>query len=59
MGQHPQMGFEQRILSQNESANDFASWIKKVHAETMTALQKAAENMKRYTDKKWSDAPEY
>jgi predicted small metal-binding protein len=53
------MGFEPRLSSQNESAEDIASHMKKVHKETSSALKKAANDMKKYTSRKQSDAPEY
>jgi predicted outer membrane protein len=53
------MGFEPRLSSKNESAEKFASHMKEVHEETSSALKKAANEMKKYTDRKYSNAPKY
>jgi glycosylphosphatidylinositol phospholipase D len=46
-------------MSWNESVNDFASRIKKIHEEMSSALEKAASDMKKYANRKGSDVPEY
>jgi predicted small metal-binding protein len=41
------MGFKPRLSSQNQSAEDIASHMKKVHEETSSALKKATDDMKK------------
>lgn len=58
-GTHPRMGFEPRRQSKNESANDFATQMQKVHKELQAALSKAQEEMKRFAGQKRGDTLEY
>jgi hypothetical protein len=53
------MGFELRREPKVEAADDFAKRMKKVHEETASALERAANEMKKYADRNKTDAPEY
>jgi len=42
-----------------ENAEEFAMRMKEVHKEAKVALRKSQEEMKKYTDRKRSEAEEY
>jgi len=58
-GQNPRMGFELRKKEKYKRAARFTERIKEVQEEAKTALAKAQEDMKKYTDKYRSEAVEY
>jgi len=53
------MGFEMRKKGRFEKAEEFAMRIKEVHEEAEAALKKSQEEMRKYTDRKRSEAEEY
>ena len=57
-GRHLWKGVEATVGSNNESAEEFASRMKKVRDEATAALEKAQKNMKKYYDKHHKPAPE-
>jgi len=58
-GQEPRMGFEMRKKEKHEGAEKFAERMKNVQKEAKAALQKAQEEMKRYTDRERGEVEEY
>lgn len=58
-GRHPRMGVEPRRNIKSEAAEDFALRMKKVHEEVEAALNKAADEMKRFADQGRIETPEY
>jgi len=53
------MGFEERKKGKYAGAERFVEKMKEIQEEAKAALRKAQEDMKRYVDKKRSDADEY
>ena len=58
-GQDPRIGFEGRKKVKYAGAEKFVEKIKEIQEEAKAALGKAQEDMKKYADKKKSDAEEY
>jgi len=58
-GQNLRMGFELRKKRKYEGAARFTERMKEVQEEAKTALAKAQEDMKKYTDRHRSEAVEY
>jgi len=58
-GQDPRMGFEGRKKGKYVRAEKFVEKIKEIQEEAKVALRKAQEDMRKYVDKKRSDADEY
>jgi len=58
-GQDPRMGFKMRKKGKYEGAEKFAERMKNVQEEAKAALQKAQEDMKRYTDRERGEVEEY
>ena len=58
-GRHLRMGFEPIKTSKVEAAKDYANRMRKIHEEAKSALQKAADEMKRYADHWLKEAPTY
>jgi len=57
--QDPRMGFEGRKKEKYAGAEKFVEKIKEIQEEAKAALRKAQEDMRKYADKKRSDADEY
>ena len=53
------MGVEPNRVALAEEANKFAERMKKLHEEAKAALGQAAEEMKRYADRKRAEVPKY
>ena len=53
------MGFEPRREGKHPAAQEFVEQMKEVHNEAQATLKKAQNNMKVYTDRRRSEAPEY
>jgi len=53
------MGFEERKKGKYAGAERFVEKMKEIQEEAKAALRKAQEDMKKYVDKKRSDADEY
>jgi len=58
-GQGPRMGFEGRKKGKYVGAEKFVEKMKEIQEETKAVLRKAQEDMRKYADKKRSDADEY
>ena len=58
-GQDPRMGFEERKKGKYAGAEKFVEKIKEIQEEAKAVLRKAQEDMRKYTDRKRSDADEY
>jgi len=58
-GQDPRMGFEGRKKGKYAGAEKFVKKIKEIQEEAKAALKKAQKDMRKYADKKRSDADEY
>jgi len=58
-GQDPRMGFEGRKKEKYMGAEKFVEKMKEIQEEAKAALKKAQEDMRKYADKKRSDADEY
>ena len=58
-GRHPRMGFEPIKDPKVEAGGDFAKRMKELQKETASALEKAANDMKRYADQRRKEAPEF
>ena len=58
-GQNPRMGFKMRKKGRYEGAEKFVKKMKEIQGETKAALTKAQEDMRKYADRKRSDAVEY
>ena len=58
-GQDPRMGFEGRKKGKYVGAEKFVEKIKEIQEEAKAVLRKAQEDMRKYTDRKRSDADEY
>jgi len=57
--QDPRMGFEGRKKEKYAGAEKFVEKMKEIQEEAKAALRKAQEDMRKYADKKRSDADEY
>jgi len=57
--QDPRMGFEERKKGKYTGAEKFVEKMKEIQEEAKVALKKVQENMRKYADKKRSDADEY
>ena len=53
------MGFEIRKKGNFEKAEEFVTRMKKVHEEAEVVLRKSLEEIRKYTDRKRSEAEEY
>jgi len=58
-GQDPRMGFEGRKKGKYAGVEKFMEKMKEIQEEAKAVLGKAQEDMKKYADKKRSDAEEY
>jgi len=58
-GQDPRMGFEGQKKGKYARAERFVEKMKEIQEEAKAALKKAQEDMRKYADKKRSDADEY
>jgi len=58
-GQDPRMGFEGRKKEKYAGVEKFMEKMKEIQEEAKAVLGKAQEDMKKYADKKRSDAEEY
>jgi len=58
-GLNPRLGFEPRKTTNIQSVEDFVSGMKKARDDASLALQKAAEDMKKYYDAHHSPSPVY
>jgi len=58
-GQDPRMGFEGRKKGKYAGAEKFVEKMKEIQEEAKVALRKAQKDMRKYADKKRSDADEY
>jgi len=58
-GQDPRMGFEGRKKGKYAGAEKFIEKMKEIQEEAKAVLRKAQEEMKKYADKKRSDADKY
>ena len=58
-GQDPRMGFKGWKKGKYVGAERFVKKIKEIQEEAKAALRKAQEDMRKYADKKRSDADEY
>jgi len=58
-GQDPRMGFEGRKKGKYAGAEKFVEKMKEIQEEAKAVLGKAQEDMKKYANKKRSDAEEY
>jgi len=57
-GQDPRMGFEGRKKGKYVGAEKFVEKMKEIQEEAKAALRKAQEDMRKYADKKRSNADE-
>ena len=57
--QDPRIGFEGRKKGKYVGAEKFVEKMKEIQEETKAALRKAQEDIKKYADRKRSDANEY
>jgi len=53
------MGFEMRKKRKFEKVEEFVTRMKKVHEEAEVVLRKSPEEIRKYTDRKRSEAEEY
>jgi hypothetical protein len=58
-GRHPRMGVEPRKEGKHPAVQKFAEQMKLIHEEAQAALEVNAKEMKKYADRKRSEAPEY
>jgi len=58
-GQDPRIGFEERKKGKYVGVEKFVEKMKKIQEEAKAMLKKAQEDMRKYADKKRSDADEY
>ena len=58
-GQNPRMGFEIKKKGRYEGAEKFVEKTKEIQGEAKAVLTKAQEDMRKYADRKQSDAVEY
>jgi len=59
IGQDPCMGFKIRKKGKFEKVEEFVTRMKEVHEEAEVALRKSQEEMRKYADRKRSEAEEY
>ena len=59
IGQDLCMGFKMRKKGKFEKVEEFVTRMKEVHEETEVALRKSQEEMRKYADRKRSEAEEY
>ena len=57
--QDPRMGFEMRRKGKYKGAEKFVTKMKEIQEEAKVALEKAQEEMKKYTDRKRAEVNEY
>lgn len=57
-GQHPNTGLEPRVEYEKTNAGQFVEKMEKVKEETKAALERAADEMRKYYNRKRNDAPE-
>jgi len=53
------MGFKMRKKGKFEKTEEFVTRMKEVHEEAEVALRKSQEEMRKYADRKRSEAEEY
>jgi len=53
------MEFEMRMKEKFEKTEEFATRMKKVHEETEAMLRKSQKEIRKYVDRKRSEAEEY
>ena len=58
-GQDPRMGFEERKKGKYAGAERFVEKMKEIQEETKAVLKKVQDDMRKYADRKRSDADEY
>jgi len=58
-GQDPKMGFEMRRKGKYEGVEKFVMKMKEIQEKTKAVLEKAQEEMKKYTDKKRGEVGDY
>jgi hypothetical protein len=58
-GRHPRMGVEPRKEGKHSAVQKFAEQMKLIHEEVQAELEVNAKEMKKYADRKRSEAPEY
>jgi len=58
-GQDPRMGFKERKKGKYAGVEKFMEKMKEIQEEAKAALRKAQEDMRKYADRKRSDAEEY
>jgi len=58
-GQDPRMGFEGKKKGKYEGAEKFIEKIKQIQKKTKAVLEKAQEEMKKYTDRKKGEVDNY
>ena len=58
-GQHPRMGIEPRRQTRLEEAGQFAERMEKSLDKAQAAMERGAEDMKRFYDRHHGEAPEY
>jgi hypothetical protein len=58
-GRHPRMGVEPRKAGKHPAAQEFAEQMQQTHEEAQASLKVNNEQMRKYADRKRSDAPEY
>jgi len=59
IGQDLCMGFKMRKKGKFEKVEEFVTRMKEVHKEAEVALRKSQEEMRKYADRKRSEAEEY
>ena len=59
IGQDPRMGFKMKKKRKFEKVKEFATRIKEVYEEAEAVLRKSQEKMRKYADRKRSEAEEY
>jgi len=58
-GRNLPMGFKMRKKGKFEKVEEFATRMKEVHKEAEATLKKSQEEMRKYADKRRSEAEEY
>ena len=53
------MGFEPRREAKVQSMEEFVQKLKSIQVEAEAALHKACDDMRKYADRKRTDAPKY
>ena len=59
IGQDPRMEFKMKKKRKFEKVKEFATRIKEVYEEAEAVLRKSQEEMRKYADRKRSEAEEY